>query len=213
MTTNSLPPTRTGAEGSHRSAVCIFDQGLDHRKTDSKPALRSVERSGLLDEEIKKAWARSSGLIPTPIVADGDHRLAVGSCHQEARDVPARIALYLAALLRRLAITWARRRGIGVQRQRSRRERHGQLLPLLDDHRAADLHRFEEQGAEFEALLAELDLALADARYVEQIVEQALHVLDLTRDHAAVFRQHLVVVRVRALEDLDGVEDGRQRVS
>ncbi len=210
LTTNSLPRPGPSLDArSHRSAVHL-DQGPDHGQADPQAALRAVEGSSLLHEQVE---GPSEELLAHahPVVGHPDHRLVAFGHHRE-RDVPADVRV-LGRVVDQVGEHLHEARGIGVERQRPGRQRHRELLPLLDDHRATDLHRLQEQGAQLYRLLAELDLALADARHVQQIVEQALHVLHLPRNDGAVAGSLLFLARRGAIEDLDGAEDGRQRIA
>ena len=107
------------------------------------------------------------------------------------------VGVNFAALFRMFANTWIDAGGIGLERHRLVAQRQRELLPLLGQQGAADLHRLQQQRGELDGLLAELDLSLADARHVQQIVEQPLHVLDLPRDDGLERRSQLFLVRVR----------------
>ena len=87
--------------------------------------------------------------MPIPSSRTLHHRLAVFGRHGE-RDVPAAIGV-LGGVVEQVGEHLHEARGIGVERQRPGRQRHRELLPLLDDHRAADLHRLQQERAELHA--------------------------------------------------------------
>ncbi len=79
------------------------------------------------------------------------------------------------------------------------------------DERAAALDcRFQSIG-KFYLLLAQNDLALTDTRYVEQVIDQADHMIDLPLHHIFDLRDDFFVVG--HADDLQAITDGCQRVA
>ena len=66
---------------------------------------------------------------------------------------------------------------------------------------------------EIERLLLDLDDAARDARHLEQVVDQAVEVVDLPLHHRARRRGAGVFERARQFQDLEAVHDRRERVA
>ena len=54
---------------------------------------------------------------------------------------------------------------------------------MLVKERSDCLYRLSDHGGQLHQFLAKFDLAPADARYVQEIINQSLEVLDLPLDH------------------------------
>ena len=101
---------------------------------------------------------------------------------------------------------------IGVDEDGLAGPSHLQGLALFRQEGSAHLDRAAQNLGAVAGLFSQLDLALAHARDIEQIVEQTLHVLDLLGDDgAAVFGLFRLLISQQA-KDLDRAEDGRQRI-
>ena len=134
-TTNSAAPAGALAEGLHRAAVHL-DQPAHQRQADAQAALRAVERSLSLHEQVEDAPSRSARDADA-VVAHDDDRLVLSGVAASVMWPPA--AVYLAALLSRLQNTCARR--VGSARQLGRRGTERELVPLRVDQRPAHLDR------------------------------------------------------------------------
>ena len=82
----------------------------------------------------------------------------------------------------------------------------------LIDHWPHRLDAVRDDARELDWLFLEHDLALADARHVEQLVHQARKLCHLPVDDVA-RHYHALLVRADAAHQLDGVADRRERVS
>ena len=72
---------------------------------------------------------------------------------------------------------------VRLDEQRLGGHRYCQLVPLPFDERTSGFHGAADESRQVDDFLAQLDLAPADARHVEQVVDQPGHVLDLALDH------------------------------
>ena len=79
---------------------------------------------------------------------------------------------------------------IAVARSSAGRELDAQPLLLGVDRMAAGIDRLGEDGAELERAALQAELAGADARAVEQVVDQARHVRGLALDHVVLRGAH-----------------------
>src|SRR5262245_58205972 len=90
-----------------------------------------------------------------------------------------------------------------------RGERERQTLAAR--HRLEGLHARAQDVGDVDVLPVELDLAIGDARDVEQIVDESTEVLGLTLDDGAVPLAGLWDLVAR--QELDGEQDAAERVS
>src|SRR3954470_19552148 len=80
------------------------------------------------------------------------------------------------------------------------------------DERPARLDRARNRRFKIYDLVLELDLPLADSTHVEEIIEEARHLMDLTLQHR-VQRFMGRIASGRASQHLDDVPNWRQRIA
>ena len=90
---------------------------------------------------------------------------------------------YLALLFSKFDTTWASRPGSPSTSTACSRKRNLQDVFPGFDQRTADLDGQRHHGLQVNRFHLEVDLAMAHARYVEQVVNQPGQLLDLTLDH------------------------------
>ena len=121
--------------------------------------------------------------------------------------------VYLAALLSRLANTCVSRTGSPPTHMASGSSSTDELVPEVVEHGPAGLDRRLDDARQVERLLADLDDAARNARHFEQIVDEAIEVMDLALHHFAGLLRARIVERAGQLHDLEAVRDRRQRIA
>ena len=177
----------------------------------SPPCARSSDRVSCTNRS--KTRASSSGAHARAVVAHLHHRLAVLDRRRASVMCPP-TSVYFAALLSRFANTWTMRVGSASSGSSSLRQRQRQLLPLLGDQRPADLDRLQQQRRPARRAACCSSILPWLTRDTSSRSSSSRFMCCTCRSMTAryVDRQLLVVGR-RRVQDLDGVEDRRQRIA
>ncbi len=80
------------------------------------------------------------------------------------------------------------------------------------DGGAAGLHRMIDDRCQFDGFAAELELAAADAAHIQQVVNEAHYLRDLTLQHLGDW-SHLLLIAPCSSQNLHRVTDRRERVA
>ena len=89
----------------------------------------------------------------------------------------------LAGVVQQIADDLRQASRVGVQVHRRLRQRDRQFLTHAFAQRTDGFHGVVDDRRQFDALLAKLHLAAADAAHVEQVIDQPHHLADLPLQH------------------------------
>ena len=103
-------------------------------------------------------------------------------------------------------------REVAFDEQPLRGKIHREIVPALDDQRAARLQRPRDERGDFHRIAPQVDRAAGDASDVEQIVDQPCQVQRLPFDDV-VRPRDLCIVDLTIAHDLHGVVDRRERIA
>ena len=187
---------------------CALTSSCDDGQADAEPRL--VDRHVGVEREQVEDVRQRVGRDADALVGDADRDL-VGAASIASRMSPPRrrsprgvvqqVAEHLRQPLR-----------VAVHAGRPRRELGAQALSLGVDRMAAGIDRLGDDEAEVERAALEAELAGADARAVEQVVDQARHVRRLALDDLVLGGAN-GVVGLGVLERRRRHADRRQRVA
>ena len=170
-----------GAAREHRAAV-QFRQPLHQRQTDAQAAFGAAQcHLGLREHAEQRDHA--VGRETDAVVRDGHHQLLAFDARAQ-RNASARVGV-LGGVGEQVRQQLRDAQRIRMQRGRTRRQLDRQRVALGIDHRARRLHGHVDDRAQRHVALLELELALGDARDVEQVVEQVRHLAHLALDDLA----------------------------
>ena len=102
--------------------------------------------------------------------------------------------------------------GIGVGVKRFSRQADGQLPVAPVGHGLKLRHRVLDRSAEVGSLSTQLDMAAGDAGDVEQVVDQARHMIDAALDRVARC-DRFPLPTADHVEDMDSIAQRRQRIA
>ena len=186
-----------------------FHQATHQGQADAQSALGSVERAVDLREQVEHLREHLGGM---PMPVSRTRNTASPAVASDGELDPPPSPVYFAALFRTFERTWESRTwsasihtgsaGSSTAKLGSSASINGRLVSTAWDNDLSDVDR----------LFAELDLAAGDPRDVEQVVDQADHLLHLAGDHVA-RPAEVSAVQSRLLKDLDGVADRGQGVA
>lgn len=177
-------------------AVVEHDEAADDRQAEAEPTLGAVDRARALDEPIEQI-GEQVGRDPHAVVAH-DHDDLVIDAFAEQRD-PALAVGVLGRVGEEIRDHLTQARLVAVDEQVGLELDLEQVPALLED-RATGLDRLRDDVGELDRPAVELDLALRDARDVEQIVDQHDDVADLALDHGALADRALFAARLHHLD-------------
>ena len=203
-----------GAGARHLDlAVVHLDQAANERQADAQAALAAVERALALREQLEDIAAAARASMPMPLSRHRDLGFAGRASPRATMSITPPSSVYLAALFSRLAITCARR----AKSPRSITGTVGQLLVIwcrrsFDERHARSRRACSTTARRSSDSTCERDLALVDARHVEQVVDEPRQLVDLALGDVHGPGQ-LGLVRRDLADHLDRVADRRQRVA
>ena len=202
------PHVLPGAIGGDRSAVHL-DQAFHHRETDAEPAQRA--RPGLLalGEHLEDVRQEGRGHADAG-VPHRDHGFAAASLRDQP-DAAAGLG-ELGGVAQEIRHRLRQPDRIGVEVDRLVGQHNSELLAAGLHERAARLDRRAKHGREVHTLCAQVEAIAGDPGHIDQIVDEPGHLPHLALDRGKRplrFRRE----RVLAVQDLDGVTYGRQRVA
>ncbi len=190
-------------------AVVQLDQALHQRQADAEAALVAIERAFALLEQVEHT-RQQIGLDAHPVVAHGEHRRAL---LDRDRDVnAAALGGVLVGVAEQVVDHLLHARAVAVDPHRA--DGHGlrQRVAACGQCRAVHVDALRDHRGQLERRALQHDLALADACHVEQFVDQARELPQLSIGDVGGPHQ-LGVMAAEAADDLDRVADRRQRVA
>jgi hypothetical protein len=205
-----MPGPSTCRVESHFDATTVHvDQVPDDGESNAQPALRPVERTVALFEQVEQS--RHDLWIDTlPLVAHRQHGAVRINAHADV-DVLA-IRRVLGCVGEQIRGHLAKSHDIPVDAHlRLQHFRRHDLTARLDLRQ----HGFERRGhhvLETHHFAPQLDAAVGDARHVEQVVDQVREMAGLAFQHLA-GALHRGLVRWIAAQDVGYVTDGGERIA
>ena len=188
-----------------------LDEAADQRETDPETALRAIERDAPLHEQIEYTRQGVGGDAVAIIANVNVHLFRVGAHHRADGDVTA-LRSELDGIVDQVADHLLEPDWVGEHDDRRRGKLDRDLLLRRLDRRPQRVHRARHQLAKLDALGVELNLAMADARDVQQVVHHPADVAQLTIEHLVCPLRRLRVQVLRA-HHLDDVGNGGERVA
>ncbi len=180
----------------------------DQREPDAQPALRSVERTLALNEQVEHA-RQQFGLEPDARVGHGDRgRRAIAACADAHRAAPRRV---LERVGREIRDDLIDARGVGVHPDR--RQFHIHAMAGEKPRAAQSFEAATYRRGEIQRRPRQRDLAQDHAPGIEQIVGEPRKVTGLPPDDRDRRAADIVEQRAFLLDDLRGIGDGRQRIA
>ena len=210
-TMNSLPLPGPSLRAS-TVPPCISTRRLDQRQPDAQPPLRPVQRALALGEQVEDLGQEFRARCPTPVSRT---RMATWSASPLGRqpDLPARFGV-LGGVVQQVDRSPASSRVASASSQigSSGSDTISSWLAPADSSARTVSIAPRTDRRQLHALLAQLDLAPGDPRDVQQVVDQAGQVVDLTLDHRAAIprgrspeRSHAAPAPGRCLDRGQGV--------
>ncbi len=169
--------------------------------------MRSIERLLLLGERFEDVRQRVAVDTNSVVPHQQNHVAALDPGFD--RDLASRLRV-LGGVGQQVRDDLGKSRGVAVHHQTPIRDVDLQLVALRLEQGARHLDGAGHQIGYLHRLLFQLHLALGDAGHVEEIVDQAHHVPDLSIDH---FAFALDGVRPAQAHQLKGSEDGREGIA
>lgn len=208
-TTNSLPWPSPSLWTSI-APPWKLDELMHEREPDPEAALAAIERGVGLDEELEDPRA---GLVvdPSPVVAHADDHLAVRVAGLDL-DVAA-LRRVLDRVGQEVVEDLDDPRGVAVDPERALADLGSEGEPALVEGLAVLGDDVADEAPELDDRLSQVDLPLGHAGDVEEVVEEALHVLRLAPDHVEGAEHLLAAGPEAALDQPERVVDRRQRVA
>ena len=191
------------------AALVQLDEALDHGEPDAEAALAAIKGALALGEELEH-MRQQLRVDADAVVAYGDHGLAAvgGGAELDA----AAFAGVLGAVVEQVADHLREAREIAVHPDRRAWQVDEQRVPLGIEQSARGFHAMLDHLAELDRLLLQADLALGDARHIQEIVHQLGEMRHLALHHLA--RPGDSGIRGRdAPHHLRRIADGRERVA
>ena len=199
------PLPEAGALRADRSSVQL-DQPAHEREADPEAALGVVLGARHLYERVEEGLQRL-GRDADAAVAHADLELAVPLARRQLH--ASAVRRVLDRVREQVAEDLLQPDRIGVDHQRILRKGDRQLLAAGARHRRHRVRRFRDRLPHGEATLAQLDLAAADARDVEQLVDDPHHVAGLTLDDGQLALGGAAI----PLHHLEGSHHRRERIA
>ena len=172
---------KAGALGGDRTAVQL-DQSLDQGKANAKPSLRALEGAVHLGEHLEHL-GQHLGRDAKSGVRDADNDFPPSRAAASSIEPPS--GVYLAALVRRLLTTWARRVGSASSQSGSSGRASFRACREASMIGPARLDGGLDHGPQRHPLLPERELIIRDAGHVQQVVDEPHHVRKLAVHHIA----------------------------
>jgi hypothetical protein len=198
----------TLAAGQGGAAVQFY-QALHDGQADAQPALRLLQRPIDLRKHVEHPGQHLRRDADAGVL-DADDRLVALTLDRQP-DAAAPLAV-LDGVVEQVAQRLGQPGPVRVHVHRLVRQRHRQLLPLLPGQRLTRFQGTAHHGGQADPLLADGDLAPADAADVEQVVHEPAEVVQLPLHHDARLVDRLAVA-ARQPHDLQAVAQRRQRVA
>ena len=186
---------------------------MHQAQADTQAALRAVQRAVSLREQIenvRQQFRRNADAAVTHPQHGGVASTADGPLDGQRYAAP--VLGVFGGVGQQVNQHLFQSRGVSPQADRLKRHRHRQFMPVLRDQRLRRLHRALDDAAEHDLLLPKLNPAGADARDLQQVIDQMFELPDLTLDDAAGLLLKRVFIRLQP-QQVDGVQDWRQRVA
>src|SRR5262249_23494414 len=89
---------------------------------------------------------------------------------------------------------------------------NGKYLVAIFNERQASFHSLMDDSCDLKRRLPKVDLAVHDARYIEQVIDYPSQTVDLSIDHLA-RPVHFEIGNIRVLHDLEDVSNRREGIA
>ena len=185
-----------------------LDELLDHGQADAQPALGAGQRAVALGEQVEDA-REQIGPDADAGVADADHGVALVEAGVKLD--PAAGLGVLGRVVQQVDDDLLEPGRVGLQLDRRGFDREAKRVPSFVNEGLDDLGRRSDDRGEVDALAPELDLATADPRDVQQVIDQARELADLAIDDLA--RPVMGLLGAWLRQELCGIGDRRQGVA
>src|SRR5204862_6815353 len=160
-----------------RAAVQL-DQSAHEREADSQATLGAVERRAALHEQVEHEGQDVAG-DPFAVVADADLHLLAAVRQDGTHPDVSGMRRELEGIVDEIADHLLQPHRVGEPHHGRRGQLDGDLFLRRVDGRPQRIHRPVHQLAELDPLPLQLDLAVTDARDIQQIVDHAADVTQL----------------------------------
>ena len=167
------------AADRHRAAVQL-DQAFDQRQADAQPALRTIERGIDLGEHLEDIGELAGGDADAGILDPDHHLLALRLDLERDRAFRRRV---LAGIREQIFEDLRNPHAVDLDHRLGVRQLDRQRLVSLINLRTHRVDRSLNHRAEPDRLKAQFDLALRDARDIEQVIDQPGHMGNLPIEH------------------------------
>ncbi len=202
------PGPRPVAAGLDPSAVHLH-QAPHEGQPDAQAAFRAVERrlglSKQVEEVRQELWIDADSRV-----ANLDRHLLPAGLGDQPDDAAA-LGVF-GGIVEEVGNDLVQADGVGIKLDRSFRYADDELMPVGVDQRAGRFDRAGDDIAQEEPLRPKLDFAPHEPRQVEQVVDEADHVIDLPLEHGDRFSRDFRV-DPRGPHDFECIADRGQGIT
>ena len=183
------------------------DQGVDQRQADAQPAFSPVRLGALLRKQREHPAQRLRRQADAAVADGKQHGRWLQRYPQH--DLAARVGV-LGGIGHQIGQHLGQAQRVNLQVKGRAVDLHPQPVVFGGDQRRGGFDGGVQQGLQGHALGPQADLAVRDARHVQQIVQQQRHGAGLALEHAVQPRR-IARRDVGRAQRLHGGADGRQR--